>query len=95
METGKSDPLQGTECTRTGKRHHSETKTRVLGTANKQRQRRCRISLSEIMAILILFHMSHYRTFKYFYLNCVLKDLRGYFPEAVSYERFVQLEEYA
>jgi hypothetical protein len=72
-----------------------KNKTFVLPNPNKQRQRRCRLSLSEIMAILILFHMSHYRTFKYFYLNCVLKDLHGYFPEAVSYERFVQLEEYA
>lgn len=32
MKTGKSDPLQGTEYTRAGKRYHSETKTRVCGT---------------------------------------------------------------
>ncbi len=61
----------------------------------KKRHKACRISLAEIMTILILFHMSDYRTFKYFYLNCVLKDLRPYFPHPVSYQRFVQLMEYA
>ena len=39
--------------------------------------------------------MSDYRTFKYFYLNCVVKDLHPYFPYPVSYQRFVQLMEYA
>ncbi|RZI45785.1 hypothetical protein EDM53_04665 [Rickettsiales endosymbiont of Peranema trichophorum] len=43
----------------------------------------------------VLFHMSNYRTFKYFYIHYVLKDLRSCFPQAVSYERFVQLMEHA
>ncbi|MDX1917398.1 MAG: hypothetical protein SFT68_05395, partial [Rickettsiaceae bacterium] len=50
-------------------------------------------SLSEIMTILVLFHMSHYRTFKGFYIGCVLGALRKYFM--VSYPRFVQLIEHA
>ena len=61
----------------------------------KKRCKACMINLSEIMTIVVLFHMSDYRTFKYFYLNCVLKDLKHYFPRMVSYPRFVQLMEYA
>ena len=67
----------------------------ILPNPNKKRRKPCHISLSEIMTIMILFHMSNYREFKYFYLNCVLKDLRHYFPQMLSYQRFVQLEEYA
>jgi Transposase DDE domain len=72
-----------------------KNKAFILPNPNKKRQKPCRISLSEIMTIMILFNMSNYRTFKYFYLNCVLGDLREYFPHMVSYQRFVQLEEYA
>ena len=56
-----------------------------------KRKRACRLALSEVMTIVILFHLSGYRTFKDFYLSCVLKDLRPYFPSTVSYSRFVQL----
>lgn len=66
-----------------------------LSGPDKKRNRPCSVSLSEIMTIMVLFHMSNYRTLKHFYLQCVLKDLRQYFPKAVSYQRFVQLEQYA
>ncbi|KMJ45919.1 hypothetical protein AB204_06495 [Xenorhabdus khoisanae] len=38
-----------------------------------KRHRQVFLSLSEMMAILILFHMSHYRAFKTFYLQHVKK----------------------
>ena len=66
-----------------------------LNSLNKKRKRACSISLSEIMTIVILFHMSGYRTFKDFYLLSVSKDLKTYFPKTLSYSRFVQLMEYA
>ena len=47
--------------------------------------------LSEIMTILIHFHQSHYRDFKAYYLEHVLKHLRAEFPGLVSYTRFVEL----
>jgi hypothetical protein len=72
-----------------------KSKNFILPNPNKKRQKPCRICLAEIMTILVLFHMSDYRTFKYFYLNCILKDLRSYFPNPVSYQRFVQLTEHA
>lgn len=46
---------------------------------------------SELMTIVILFHQSHYRTFKAYYLECVQRHLRSEFPTLVSYSRFVEL----
>ena len=66
----------------------------LLFDETKKRQRSFKMSLSEMMTILILFHFSHYRTFKDFYLDCVLKQYRREFPNYVSYNRFVELMEY-
>ena len=49
------------------------------------------MSLSEIMTIVITFHLSGYRTFKWYYQKHVCKNLQGYFPRLVSYNRFVEL----
>lgn len=68
-----------------------EQSKRLLSNPNRKRNRICQMSLSEIMTILVMFHYSHYRTFKDFYLNCVLLRHRWDFPKAVSYNRFVEL----
>lgn len=49
------------------------------------------MSEGEMMTIMILFHLSHYRTFKDFYCDCILNQFRAEFPKAVSYPRFVAL----
>ena len=66
-----------------------------LSDGAKKRKKHCSMSLSEIMTIVVLFHLSGYRNFKNFYLFCVLKDLKHDFPKALSYSRFVQIMEYA
>ena len=43
----------------------------LLPSANSKRRRALRVSAAEIMTIVILFHLSHYRDFKNFYLDCV------------------------
>lgn len=48
------------------------------------------LSISEMMTLVILFHQSNYRTFKYFY-EFVSKYLRKEFPKLISYSRFVYL----
>ena len=64
----------------------------VLLTAHpKQRQRKCGLCLSEVMTIIIQFHLSGYRTFKDYYTKEVLRHQRGEFPGLVSYNRFVEL----
>lgn len=49
------------------------------------------LCLSEIMTITIYFHLSGYRTFKTYYKEHVSTVLKPYFPELVSYNRFVEL----
>jgi hypothetical protein len=49
------------------------------------------LSMSEIMTIVVWFHISGYRTFKWYYINHVCRELRREFPNLVSYSRFVEL----
>jgi Transposase DDE domain len=46
---------------------------------------------SEIMTLLVLYHGSRFKNFKTFYNGVVLGMLRGYFPGAPGYERFIAL----
>lgn len=50
-----------------------------------------RLSLSEMMTIIIHFHQSRYRDFKSYYQGYVQVYLREAFPQLVSYQRFVEL----
>ncbi len=54
--------------------------------------RACRMSKSEVMLIIILFHCSGYRCMKHFYLKKVCNGMRHLFPAVVSYNRFVELQ---
>lgn len=64
---------------------------RVLPNPQRQRNKLCRMAISEVMTIMVLFHLSHYRTFKDFYQECVQDDMKAYFPLLVSYNRFVEM----
>jgi len=57
----------------------------------KTRKRDTQLTMSEIMTIVIHFHQSHFRDFKAYYTQNVMKHLKGEFPELISYNRFVQL----
>ena len=52
---------------------------------------KCRMSLSEIMAIVIFFHLSNQRTFKWYYKYLICGHLKDYFPKRLSYNRFVEV----
>jgi hypothetical protein len=52
---------------------------------------RSRLTLSEVMTIAILFHLSGYQCFKWYYQEHGSKQLARYFPHLVSYNRFVEL----
>lgn len=62
-----------------------------LNDLKKKRRKACSISLSEMMTIVVLFHMSGYKTFKDFYLLCVCRELKTYFPKMLGYSRFVHI----
>jgi hypothetical protein len=63
---------------------------KLLGVARK-RGPAPRLSLSEVMTILIHFHQSHYRDFKAYYKQHVSQHMRSEFPGLVSYTRIVEL----
>lgn len=65
---------------------------RLIEDGSQKRRRIGRMSQSEIMTIIILFHQSHYRDFKNFYLGYVSKYLKSYFPDLLSYSRFVEIQ---
>lgn len=65
-------------------------KQHLLASGNKQRRRARSLTTSEIMTILIAFHQSHYRDFKAYYCELVLKHWLPEFPKLVSYQRFVE-----
>ena len=55
------------------------------------RNRKGNLCESEIMTILVCYHFGTYRTFKEYYLNCIKGILKQEFPNAVSYNRFIEL----
>lgn len=63
----------------------------LLTSGERQRIRPAKLSESEIMTIIILFHQTGYRNFKTFYLGHVCRHLSNEFPQLVSYNRFVRL----
>ena len=58
----------------------------------RQRNRKSKMSTSEVITILILFHLHGYRNLKTFYNDYVSTHLKSEFPDLVSYNRFVELQ---
>jgi hypothetical protein len=73
------------------KKHLEQSAGKTLPLPSGKRHRKTEMSEGEMMTIMILFHLSHYRTFKDFYCDCILDQFRTEFPKAVSYPRFVAL----
>ena len=57
--------------------------------------RKASLSESEVLTILILYHLSGFKCFEYFYERLILKELKSYFPKAVSYTQFLALSRQA
>jgi hypothetical protein len=63
------------------------------GTASKHSSNKPAITLSEIMTLEILYHLSGSKCFEYFYMQEVRNgNLHSYFPSAPSYNRFIELK---
>jgi hypothetical protein len=50
------------------------------------------MSASELMTIVIFYHSSRFKCFKYFYCQGILGHWKKDFPDAVSYNRFIELK---
>jgi DDE family transposase len=63
----------------------------LLASGQRLRVHPTQLHPSAIMTILILFHQSHYRTFKAYYTQYVQRHLHSAFPALASYQRFVEV----
>lgn len=61
-------------------------------SSRPKRNRKCTMSESEIITILICFHMGQFRNFKHYYLSYVSTSLASDFSDLLSYNRFIQIE---
>jgi hypothetical protein len=64
-------------------------------TSKKTRKRAFTMSDSEVITIMILFHKSHVRDLKAFYVSYIQRHCQEDFPHTVSYNRFVELQQKA
>ncbi len=67
---------------------HSESKI-LISTQKSKRGTKARMSLSEIMTIIVMYHSSGFRNFKaYYYFLKIYKSSE--FPKLLSYNRFIE-----
>jgi hypothetical protein len=64
-------------------------------TCVKRRKRKFTLSDSEVITIVIMFHLKNYRCLKHFYIMHVQKHMQSDFPKTVAYNRFVELQQKA
>ena len=62
----------------------------LLGNPSKKKPK---MSQSEVITILIIFHGMQHKNLKHFYINFVQTHLTDLFPKTVSYNRFVELSQ--
>jgi hypothetical protein len=65
------------------------------GSGKLSRNKPSGLSKSEVITLVICFHLSDYRTLKHFYKDYVSVHLKKEFPSLVSYNRFVELQKTA
>jgi hypothetical protein len=70
-----------------------QMKLGVLGGPKKRRNRASLMSDSEIITIMIGFHLGAHKTFKHYYQQIVCVYWRDLFPKSLSYNRFVELQQ--
>ena len=58
--------------------------SKLMSSSGKKRLKITKLSLSEIMTIIVYFHHSSYRDFKHYYLQQILEYHQPDFPNLVS-----------
>src|SRR5687768_8963243 len=61
------------------------------GPAKTSRGPTCKLAMSEMMTILVMFQMMRFRDFKTFYCGFLQVYWRSYFTHLPSYQRFIEL----
>jgi len=62
-------------------------------TIGKKSKKKPKMSQSEIITIMVLFHFGAFKNLKHFYLYYVKVHMKYDFPNTVSYNRFVELQQ--
>jgi hypothetical protein len=68
-----------------------ELQTHQLTDGSRKRIKHGNLNESEVMTIVIYFHLMRYRDFNHYYLFHVFEHMRTEFSGLVSYNRFVEL----
>ena len=71
----------------------TKIKRSQLQSDKKYRNRPGQLSDSEVITIMIGFHLGCHRTFKHYYNQTVCDYMKDLFPKVVSYNRFVRLQQ--
>ena len=72
------------------KLYEEASKQKLLSTG-RIRNRAGNMSLSEMLTVMVIFHYSPCKNFKYFYTDYLAHKHKKDFPKLLCYERFVQL----
>lgn len=75
------------------KSFEKEFNVRLLSNGENKRKRTLCLSLSEVVTIIVYYHLSGFKTFKDYYLKC--QEMGLAFPQAPSYNRFLELKQRA
>ena len=70
---------------------YSEYEKQKLLPSLKQRNRGYKMSLDEQLTVVIMYHSSYAKNFKYFYKTCIEYIHKDDFQNALSYNRFIAL----
>ncbi|QCX52878.1 IS982 family transposase [Elizabethkingia sp. JS20170427COW] len=73
--------------------HITQMKIEALGSGKKRRRRSSLMSDSEIITIMIGFHLGVHKTFKHYYKEIVCGYWKDLFPKTLSYNRFIELQQ--
>ena len=65
----------------------------AIEDGKKRRNRKSLMSDSEIITIMIGFHLGAHKTFKHYYEQIVCGYWKDLFPTTLSYNRFVELKQ--
>lgn len=69
----------------------SVVENKAMQGNKKHRNRKGKLTLSEIITILIFYQLYGAEDFKHFYINTLMNHYKKDFPDLVSYPRFVRL----
>ena len=79
------------DCDDFYKKYEQFIADKPIGIKKSNAHRKPSLAVSEVMTILIVYHLTGMKCFQYYYTELVRKHFQSYFPGIVSYTRFIEL----